>query len=1737
MNIFEFRDQLISSYAEFSQSFTKIAAKDIQNGVTLECKNQKRYWPEPLLQINPCYETRNTVQEYVDAGVLDRDCAQIFRFGDQSLTLFRHQEQAIQMAAARKSYVVTTGTGSGKSLSFFIPIIDRILKEKRKDSTPRVRAIIMYPMNALANSQKEEIEKFLKNGGFTVPLSVGRYTGQENAEEREHLQNNPPDILLTNYMMLELVLMRYNDRAIVDNCQDLQFLVLDELHTYRGRQGSDVAMLVRRLRSQLNANHLVCIGTSATMSSIGSRYDQNAVVAQFASKIFGTPIAVNQVIGETLTRVTNRHMDLKKLKTALHHVVEEIGCREMATVSFDSYEAFQNHPLAVWLELNLSITKNMTRAKPLSFDEVTSRLVMDAEVDRHVAKNALKNFLSHFGNETSIKTPSGRNPFAFKLHQFISGPGKVYTTLEAPGKRNITLDGQTYDSRDPLKRIPLFETYFCRDCGQEYIPVWVTKSDGKVTQVSPRQMDDVTADEDADYGYLCPMTSEQSYQGDIQDLPDDWLDSKGQKVKSTRRKSLPMPVMLDAMGRATNDGTNFWYLPGKFKFCVNCLVTYMARGRDKHRLIGLSGEGRSSATTIMSLRILQQLYTDNIIADENRDLRKLLGFSDNRQDTALQAGHFNDFLNQMILRSGLVCAINQVNGQAKLVEMVDRICHVFHFDDPYNMDAKREYLRDPGETKGQLLTNAQKVLRFVLAFRLLRDLQDRGLYTSPSLERLGLIQIDYEGLDQLSADNKLFADDVVLSHLTAKSRRTLMKAFLDEVRRRQCISSRYFTAREQEEIRDLDHGLLNVRWGLGGEADQYLGSAFVLSSDDIKAWSASKPVKFTERSTVHRYLSELSIWKDIKASLPVPVTTNRVAMQALVCRMTKYLADAGILRKTNNRAGTYYQLEQDALLWQKADPNVEVSNLFFHNLYRENAALLKGDASMLFDFEAQEHTAQVSSDEREILEMRFRATKDDRQKWNIENPTRPFKRLPVLYCSPTMELGIDISALNYVYMRNIPPTAANYVQRAGRAGRSGQQALSLSYCAAMSPHDQWFFNHPDQMVQGVVKEPTLDLSNESLLRNHLHSIWLSVACLDLPKTVAEVLDITQEDYPVKPEIIEQLGHPSITERAIELGKTVIDQVGDDLTDQLWYDEHYVERTMRGALADFVKSFDGWRTLYKATLLQMKLANDITMKPGISKDETNIAKKRYMEAVNQKSTLEKSQGTSNNDYYIYRYLASQGFLPGYSFAAMPLLAWIPSSSEQDDDATVLSRARFLGLSEFGPRNVIYHRGRIYRIERLKINVSDTTATATNQLGTLSTMVCPRCGYAHQLSTDVIFNECENCGTPLSQDDVLQGLYKVMMVDTVEVERITLADENRKSQGFEMQTLYRFAQSPSGQPQIQRTEVKLEGKSLANLTYAPAADVWRVNLGWKGRKNQKTKGFLINPMTGYWRNDGPDADEADDKEERAQIKAPSQTIVPFVSDTRNILLFEPVLEYTGTDSLVTMATLQAALKRSIEQTYQVESSEVFVEPIPSGLNRRLLLVYESGEGGAGILRNLVKNPGAIRDIARNALELMHYAIPDGLQEFTVDDLIDQNTNCVAGCYECLLSYFNQTEHKNIDRRDPAALAFLCAMAQSTEAVSEVTTEVEEDIDEEDVLARFNHWSLTHGYQTPDQAPKTFKRLGLTFDAAYSTSRCCITFTPVEQEVVDDMEEFGWRVIDLSDEAQWQTTMNAYPELYKK
>ena len=327
MDVFGLRDRLVDDYSSYIQSFIQIRDDRIHDLVDSELASGL-LWPDPLIQLNPSFEPGHRTDQLVDQGVLHEECRRIFRINKESgegqpLRLHRHQEEAVRVARTGANYVLTTGTGSGKSLAYIVPIVDHVL---RRGPGRGIQAIVVYPMNALANSQLGELRKFLGHGypDGRGPVTFERYTGQEKDDEKQRIMANPPDILLTNYVMLELILTRPDERrTLVQAAQGLHFLVLDELHTYRGRQGADVAMLVRRVRDALAAENLQCVGTSATLAGPGTFDEQRGKVAEVASLLFGAEVRPEHVIGETLRRATpERNLEDPGFRPRTHPTTE-----------------------------------------------------------------------------------------------------------------------------------------------------------------------------------------------------------------------------------------------------------------------------------------------------------------------------------------------------------------------------------------------------------------------------------------------------------------------------------------------------------------------------------------------------------------------------------------------------------------------------------------------------------------------------------------------------------------------------------------------------------------------------------------------------------------------------------------------------------------------------------------------------------------------------------------------------------------------------------------------------------------------------------------------------------------------------------------------------------------------------------------------------------------------------------------------------------------------------------------------------------------------------------------------------------------------------------------------------------------------------------------------------------------------------------------------------------------------
>jgi very-short-patch-repair endonuclease len=391
-----------------------------------------------------------------------------------------------------------------------------------------------------------------------------------------------------------------------------------------------------------------------------------------------------------------------------------------------------------------------------------------------------------------------------------------------------------------------------------------------------------------------------------------------------------------------------------------------------------------------------------------------------------------------------------------------------------------------------------------------------------------------------------------------------------------------------------------------------------------------------------------------------------------------------------------------------------------------------------------------------------------------------------------------------------------------------------------------------------------------------------------------------------------------------------------------------------------------------------------------------------EAESQIELLTHAEKAIQADFYSYRYFASEGFLPGYSFPRLPLSAYIPGRRDRRGRDEFLSRPRFLAISEFGPRAIVYHEGAQYVISKVILPARGEG----EDLITSSAKQCAECGYVHPITAGDGPDLCEHCGARLGQP--LSPLFRFQNVTARRRSRISSDEEERMRLGYEMLTGFRFTDLEDG-PSYRTAQVSFEGGQLLALTYGGRADIWRMNLGWSRRSNREQYGFVLDTERGTWAKS--EHDSSDDPEDPMSPK--NQRVIPFVEDRRNCLLVKPA----STLDQNAMATLQAALKNAIQFEYQLEDSELAAEPLPSRKNRRVILLYEAAEGGAGVLRHLIDDPQALSRVAKRALHLCHFEADTGADRHRAERASE---DCEAACYDCLMNYTNQADHRLLDRQ---------------------------------------------------------------------------------------------------------------------
>jgi superfamily II DNA/RNA helicase len=1617
-------------------------------------------------------------------------------FGNYNL--YYHQVEALKKGIKGESFVVTSGTGSGKSLTFLGTIFDHLFKQKKKKG---ITAILVYPMNALINSQEEEIIKYEINylksfvPGYRLsdqkslkesiedlkaktnqrfPVTYARYTGQENEEKRRAIQHDQPSIILTNYMMLELIMTRQSEGWLRESLQDsLKYLVFDELHTYRGRQGADVSMLIRRIKKRCT-QPIVSIGTSATMASEGSVKERKEAVAEVASKIFDHPFRVENIIGESLTTCTNGlTIDPTLVAKSLHSPISIDGDSSL----------FLAHPLATWLETIIALEKESyadtpywKRAQPTTFDQICQKLCEYTKADDELCRPVLTTLLrwaEKLNIEGARQTP--RQSFLpYKIHQFISQTGNVFVTLDTRENRIATLQTARYIKVNQ-KDVFLYPVLFSRQSGHDFIcvrkdfsntillprnsdelPEKITKESLKADKKTGKSKTVLTTDDFSDGYILLDFPNASVWKKEDEDyLPESWFRNVGGQdvLDNFYEFRVPQKIYFDQSGHYSEKPEypiEGWFIPARLLLDPTSGTIFDLKTSENTKLMRLGNEGRSTATTITSYNIVNALHNQGV-AKKNQ---KLLSFTDNRQDASLQAGHFNDFLMVGRLRSAIYHALlDMPSHQLGLDEITEKVFQKIKLKEV-------EYARYPSDDPTWGNPENEKALKEYLLIRILYDLKRGWRFVTPNLEQAGLTQISYDRLTAFCEREDFFDKLELFDILSPEERFSIFTQLLNYFRTSYAFDH-YKLLQNRGETEDKIRNRLDPEklWSL--DEEEKIEVPFVLTARTVGETTRSTYVASIGPSSYFgKYLKRLLAEKQIDTS-----AWRKDDHQDYIEKVCGLLASKDFLSKEEVKGkratAKGYRLRLDSVIWklgnEKAIIPDDIRNLtykgyetkpnrFFQEFYKQDfnrfARTLEG----------REHTGQLSSADREIRETEFKSGK-----------------LAALFCSPTMELGIDISELNIVHMRNVPPSPANYAQRSGRAGRSGQAALVFTYCSATSPHDRNYFAHNNQMVSGVVQPPRIDLLNEELLLTHLNAYMFMELGLHVASSVSEVLDLNQEKYPIKQDFQHQ-----IKDQLSRFGSSLAQEMAvlfngvEGINDTYWFSDQWVSQQIEGFYTRFDKSFDRWRYMYNNAQTLIDNARLKIDDPTLKSDspEKRMAQGEERTGKRQREVLLNSSTNSRNsesEFYIFRYLAASGFLPGYGFTRLPVRVFLGHRNQ--DKGTYVSRSRFIGLREFGPQNLVYHNGGKYRIHKAELYGKDQT----NQ----SIRISAHTGYAFLNEEGKGINNDPITNKTLKGDAVqsYNNLIELTESQGRPQERISSEEEERMSTGYDIAQFFTFKE---GGKNIKRTTIQEAGEPLLDLIFDSSARLTQVNKKWRISTNND--GFAMGSITGKWKKAKDDS--------APNLQDPIVNVRPFATNTADILYIQPVaalqLEEDG------VITLAYSIKRAIEMYFQIEEREIDVWLLGSGEQKNILL-FESAEGSLGILSQIVENATTLQNIFKTAAQILH---------FDPETFEDTRTDIPKASYDDLLSYYNQRYHDKLDRFvvKPALERLIKCQASQKKGNVSIDEHFQSLLAASDPTAATEkillHYLYQNGYTLPDRAQVNLPDLYVSADFVYKT-----------------------------------------------
>ena len=1557
----------------------------------------------PYLEITSPYKTGQSIQQLVDDGILSPQLRELPENNlplSSDVPLYRHQVDAIRKLLdvdQKRNIVVSSGTGSGKTECFLIPILNDLLI----DPTPGVRALLVYPLNALVNDQLERLRKLLTG----TPITFGRYTSEleytvkkgraKNPESppneiisREEIQGQDqdriPQILITNYAMLEYLLLRPEDSPLFES-GSWRYIVLDEAHTYSGAQGIEVSMLLRRLKHRLEKRRgdVQCIATSATLTE-----DNASAAAAFASDlfdetfdesdiIFGQPDLEHARPDEPYEVDANVYLDSRFealiLSTRLEHSVSTAEVAEhMAVMGLippsadlqDNVARYATNPRGFVYETMrnnddlIKLREQLREETPRTLTDIADDFFISRLPDKVDRRNALYRLVELCALARPDEDKASLLPARY--HMFMRSPQGISLCLNPNCGGRQSPSGAHWSKVFSVRRetcdscgCRVFPISVCRECGQVFLKT--IYMEGRYYGDLPAKENELIPEHETRYFVWRTFEENRALGIDDEEERDEGLDeprkakfditdvqlcvrcgagvSGGQCPCAADADSQPAHITLRLLREDKGKKGKAKFEPyTSIKECPRCRS--QARG-DTETATAVT-VGGSVPLSILTYELYRHApeSPEEEICEKPGNGRKVLSFTDSRQGAARFASYLESTVtlqNYQHIVPHVVREFSKLRGVAPSFSLLAKAVRnrawqlgIFHNDADFTSFWRKYTQRREPDEQQQIELDDKAQTQLLAGFT-------TGRSSRTSLESLGLVAVRYKGLEDIGD----LARELQLDSATTK---TLLAHLLDRLRRQKIVSFPPGVDPADSSFGRLDGHPSLIK---GGETQGYqqvwIGkTARHNRRRYLKLVLQNHGLPHSEEAVVEAliHIFDWLIVPEHRIMTGSPTEGYRIDYNNLVFETTD------LWYRCRSCQRLYAHGPQLPCPHIRCDGRIEPvdieqrqrANYFYRSYDREVVPL-----------RVEEHTAQLTPEKGRDYQDKF---KDG--------------DINVLSCSTTFEMGIDLGDLQAIVMSNVPPTVANYRQRSGRAGRRAGGAAFILTWTSDRPHDQSYFRNPGKMISGRVRIPYVAVDNPHIQRRHINAILLSAFLRRRKAALADAWTARQEAG------------------MFFDSRNVDDPHFDHIEDWLAVNQQHITKLL-SRFADSVQNPDiaqwinHFRSQIQDTCEKYRQMADYYYEQFIIFHEKSRDNYRlYGKDAEQYDGLLRRL----REERLIDYLCSSGVLPSYSFPIYAVELHLPSTVPGTGQLR-LQRDLKLAIREYAPGAEVVADKRIWR--------SDGVQFHKDIVRYKEYRICETCNHLQHSEGPAmpLPAACPICGAPPSLRQ--RKAPRFIIPDGFYASR----KNNGKAAGLYVQrvaNLMKSALLPSNVTESYQITPKV------SCAYDRAGNLFYVN---EGDKRSRAPGFYI-------RLEGEGRGQLVKTQKERKKMTPVSLGHQQTTDTLH-LTFEDAP--ASPERLPFWLSLMYALIHGASHALQIERTDIDGVLFPRhaagrGGWQQTIVLYDDVPGGAGHVQQIRNEFSAVVR-----------------ETFTIANCVD----CAAetSCYSCLRDYSNQGFHHILRR----------------------------------------------------------------------------------------------------------------------